>query len=585
MSLLAPNRMLRTGIHSGSSPFLTVRLLRTLANFAETQGWVLFASICLAFGWGRMISLGSRRLDHDELFTFYIAQAPTLRQLLALTHTVDLHPPLSYLLVRASFAIFGVSSWSCRLPFLLAFFCAAALLFWFVRGLLSSVYALVAVLFLMSTPFTGQADEARPYSLLVCFTMLMLVAWRQAIDRPNRRRWALTLLIASGFGLLLSHVLGVFPYACFFVAEAVRFSIRRRPDWKLWTALLIPATSVVTYLPLIRLHSGIVFTDQYQATPLRIFDCYWWSARFLTIPMALVAVLACVWPRRKALTPGEQPSTTFRVFSPDTLPVLAWLLGCLALIPLVIGLLFARTGTAFFDRYGILVIIPIALVPTVLLGVRTRQDPVAGVVVGLVLSLVFLLTTKGKPWLIEQVAYAPPQVARYTLNAFELPILMPGWVGHRVPSYLQNALASASPVSNLDTVEPDLPLVANTGLTFLEIDHEGDNQLTRRLYLLDDRQAAVSIAHDTVFENYDRLTKVFPIRGKVEPYCDFISEHPRFLILGTYDHPQGWLLKRLDLERAHLKLLGTYASTLEEHEIYEVNLSANLCLAPNREAE
>ena len=211
-------------LRSGSSPFFTVRLLLGAARFAESYGWLLFAAISLGCGWGYLNNLASRHLDHDELFTFYIAQAPNLRQLFKLTHTIDLHPPLSYLLVRASFAIFGVSSWSCRLPFLLAYFVAAALLFFLLSRLLSPIYALIATLFLWSTPLARLSNEARPYSMLLCFATLMFVSWYQATegDGLTGRRWSLVTVVAGGFGLLLSHVLGLLAYAAFFGAELLR---------------------------------------------------------------------------------------------------------------------------------------------------------------------------------------------------------------------------------------------------------------------------------------------------------------------------------------------------------------------------
>src|SRR5271169_6840335 len=83
-------------VHAGSSPLVTVWLLKALSRFIEAHGWMAFAAVSIVCGWMRMKTLGSRPLDHDELYTFYIAQAPTLKQLLALTRTVDLHPPLSY---------------------------------------------------------------------------------------------------------------------------------------------------------------------------------------------------------------------------------------------------------------------------------------------------------------------------------------------------------------------------------------------------------------------------------------------------------------------------------------------------------
>jgi 4-amino-4-deoxy-L-arabinose transferase-like glycosyltransferase len=588
MSLLAQIPMIgaHPEVHADSSPFVTVRLLQAISRFVETRGWVAFAAVSSVCGWIRLGGLASRHLDHDELYTFYIAQAPTLEQLLALTRTVDLHPPLSYLLIRASFAIFGVSSWSCRLPSVLAFFFTVALVFWLAKRILSPLYGIISVLYFWSVPFTYQADEARPYSLLLCFTALMLVSWYRATEARNSnftsydRRFALLTLTIGGFGALLSHVLGVLPYAAFFAAELVRLSIRRKSDWGLWTALLAPAISGLTYLPLIRTHSGILFTDEYHATPMRIVSFYSWSIRFLPIPLMLAALLACLWPMLRRPSSQDQCQATPLARLPATLRPLGFLLCCLAMIPLGVGILFAHTGTAFFDRYGIVVMIPIALVPALLLGFRTRRNQMAGVSVALVLSATLFLNAAGKIWLIEQLGnLAPPRVARFALNVLALPAIITERVKPRVAPHLQTALDAAPPVSNLDAIDPDLPLVANTGLTFLEIDRQGDAELTKRLYLLNNRQAAASIAHDTVFENYDRLTKVFPIRGKVEPYCAFIGEHPRFLALGAYNHPQGWLLKKLDMDGADLHIVGTYAGITEEAQLYEVTVLKAACPA------
>jgi len=289
---------------------------------------------------------------------------------------------------------------------------------------------------------------------------------------------------------------------------------------------------------------------------------------------------ACAVPGLRRPASQDQRQVTPPAPVPELLRPLGFLLCCLAMIPLSIGIVFAHTGTAFFDRYGIVVIIPIVLIPVLLLGYRTQRNHLAGVAVAVVLSATLFLNTAGKIWLIEQLGNLPsPRVARYVLNALALPTIITGRVRPRVAPHLQKALDAAPAVSNLDAIDPDLPLVANTGLTFLEIDRQGDAELTRRLYLLNDRQAAASIAHDTVFENYARLTEVFPIRGKVEPYCSFISQHPRFLALGAYNHPQGWLLKKLDMDGADLHIIGTYAGITEEAQLYEVTVLKPTCRA------
>jgi len=588
MSFLPQSTMIgaQPDLHRGSSPLVTMRLLRALAEVADAHGWIAFAAISLVCGWSRLSGFASRHLGHDELYTFYIAQASTLKQLLVLTRTVDLHPPLSYLLVRTSFALFGVSSWSCRLPSVLAFLFTGVLVFWLAKRILSPLYGIVGTLFLWCATFTYQADEARPYSLMLFFTTLMLASWYQAtaVDNlsviPSDRRLALLTLTIGGVGLLLSHVLAVLPYAAFFAAELVRLSIRRKSDWALWIALSVPAISGLTYLPLIHTRSGVLFADDYHATPVRIFNSYWEPLRFVAIPLMLVVLVVCLWPVWHKPASQGQSQRTPSLPPPATLQPFGFLFLCFSLVPLAIGIVFAHTGTAFFDRYGTVFIIPIVFVPVLVLGFGTQRNQIAGVTVAIALSAVFFFNSSGKSWMIEQLGnFAPPRVARYVLNALALPALITEPMRPRVPPYLQQALENAPDVSDLDTIETDLPLVANTGLTFLEIDQQGDAKLTKRLYLLDDKRAAAAIAHDTVFKDYDRLKESFPIRGKVEPYCAFISEHPRFLAIGAYNHPQGWLLKKLDMDGADLRIIGSYHGVSEEAQLYEVTISKTACPA------
>jgi 4-amino-4-deoxy-L-arabinose transferase-like glycosyltransferase len=564
-----------------SSPLATVWLLRTLSDFVDIHAWLVFAAVSSACGWIRLNGFGSRPLDHDELYTFYIAQAPTLRQLIDLTRTIDLHPPLSYLLTRLCFSLFGISAWSCRLPSVLAFLIATASLFWLVKHILSPLYGIIAVLLLWSVPFAYQADQARPYSLLLCFTTIMLVGWYRAIETvecgapPYDRRWALLTLIIGGFGLLLSHVLGILPYAAFLGAESIRYLIRRRVDERLWAVLIAPAIAALTYVPLIHNRSVVLFTGDYRATPMRMIGFYSSSIRYLPIPLALVALLAAFGP---ALMRPDKATVEHAQPLKSVVWPLGFLLACFTLIPLGVGIIFARSGTAFFDRYGVIILIPIALVPPIVLAYRTRRNQIAAILLALILGAILFLNSVGKPWLIEQIAtFAPPHMARYVIAAFALPPLIEERAKPAVPDRLQKAFEAARPVTDLDAVEPDLPLVANTGLTFLEIDRQGDGKLTHRLYLLGDKQSATTIAHDTVFENYDHLNRSFPIRGTVEPYCTFIRKHPHFLVLGAYSHPQGWLLKKLDKDGADLRIIGTYSGITEEAQLYEVAVTNTSC--------
>jgi len=567
-----------------ASPFITVRLLRRLAVLIDTFPWVAFVITTAGCGWIRLSGFPFHFLDHDELFTYYIAQAPTLRRLLELTHTVDLHPPLSYLLVRASLAVFGHTQWACRLPSVLAFFAATALLFWLVTRLVTPMYGLIAILLIWNVPITYSAGEARPYSLMLFSASLLLVFWYRCIANPDsestkaqRTPWRIAAVTLSSFGLLLSHVLGLLCFAAFLAAECVRWALRGNSDWRLWRALLVPLVSVLAYVPLFHTSAVILFTDKYRATPLRIAGFYWEFLRFVPVPLAAILLLAIFWPRSQAdLEPRTDPEKTGQC-SPSVFWPSACLLGCLALIPLVVGAVFAYKGMAFFDRYGVVFFIPYCLIPALLLGHRARRNPFAGMIVVLLLLASLIFNTIGKGWLIEKMsAFVPPRIGAGLMYALALPLIyVPS--NPLVPPHLGAELSAAKQIEDLDSIEPSLPVVANTGLSFLELDHQGSPALVRRLYLLQDKDAAIAIAKDTVFENYDRLIGVFPLRGSIRPYCPFTSEHPRFLAIGAYNHPQGWVLKRLDAEQAQMRILGTYTKTTEEAQVYEVTVTGSHC--------
>ncbi|MGC2150545.1 MAG: glycosyltransferase family 39 protein [Terriglobales bacterium] len=558
-----------------ASSFLTVRFLHAVAGFADAHGWPFFAAISFFFGWDYLSGMGSRHLDHDELFTFYIAQAPSLRKLFALTHTIDLHPPLSYLFVRASFAIFGASSWSCRLPFLLAFFAFSALLFLFLSRLLSPLYGLMAVLTLWISPYAHLAIEARSYSMVLCFTGLMLVSWYRFVDEGHRgsRAWTLTTLIAGGFGLLLSHVLGVLAYAAFFCAESIRFRIRRKPDWRLWFAMMLPLISFVTYLTLLRHGSRILFSEWSQASPRRLAICYWEHIRFLVTPLTILLLISAPWPLSSR---GSTRRSDSRVADVS----LRWLLLFLFLVPLEIEILFARTGTAFYERYGVVALLPCAMLPAIFLARRTHCDRRAAGCMVIVLSVLLIFNTFGKPWLTEQLAsLARPAVAARLMYVLALPpIAPPALTQPSVPPGLQEQSSTAPAVSQLGALDPSLPFVAGNGPTFLELAQYQDAALTHRLYLLTNHAAATTIVHATAFDHYELVRAAFPISGQVESYCTFLGAHPHFLVLGGYNHPDTWLLRKLEMDGAKLNIIGKYDDgVIEEHLIYDVVITNDTC--------
>jgi hypothetical protein len=583
VSSLAPSRPIRqkSDLDSASNQYLTVRLLLAISNFVNTHGWALFAMTSLACGWSAIGGMASRHLDHDELFTYYIAQAPSLHQLFSLTHTIDLHPPLSYLLVRASFGVFGVSSWSCRLPFFLAFLGASALVFLFVKRLFAPVYGIIAVLFLWMSPYSRLATEARPYAMMLCFTALLLVSWSEIVeagvagDGEGPNLWAFAGVVAAGFGLLLSHVLGVLAYGAFFATEVIRLWIRRKPDWRLWAALVLPLVSVLTYLPLIRERSGILFSEYSQASPRRLAICYWEHLRFLITPLILIASIALLWSFM-----SKRRHDSWRPASLGAIASVWSLLLLLFLVPLEIEFLFARTGTPFYERYGVVAMIPCAVIPVLVLGYYTGRNRLVAIGVAILSAALLILGTSGKAWLVGQLSgIAPPKAAARLLYLIALPpISPPPLKGPTTPSRIEGSLSTAPAILHLGALEPNLPLVAGSGPTFLELDRYETSALTKRLYLLTDHVASSTIVHNTVFDHYELVKAAFPIGGQVEPYCEFLRDHSQFLVLGGYNYPDTWILRKLEMDGAALEIVGTYDDgVIEEHQIYRIDAGSRKC--------
>jgi hypothetical protein len=125
---------------------------------------------------------------------------------------------------------------------------------------------------------------------------------------------------------------------------------------------------------------------------------------------------------------------------------------------------------------------------------------------------------------------------------------------------------------NFAQVHPDLPLVAASGLTFLEMDHEQPPETVGRLYYLTDRAHALQYAHATIFEGLPAIKQHFPIRGHVEPFRDFVRANRRFLVIGTMDYAEDWLLRYLLSIHAKLEFAGEFPSQSKDSQLFIVEM-------------
>ena len=443
-----------------------------------------------------LFAMGSRLLWHDELYTYYIAKTPTLARFIAAATEVELQPPMQYVLSRLSMPVLGDSALATRLPSMIAFTVASICLYLFVRRRVGRFYGLTAMLVLWITPFLQFATEARPYGLVLGFFGLAMLGWQTATD--GGKRWLGLLGIGFGvWGILVSQAFTPLLVAILGVAELVRSVDRRKLDWPVWIALLPPTPFILIYIPIFRRFKGwTALPPAFQASGFKIISFYveLLSAVSVILLIALVAALLAHRAQTEVTTPDADFVRKHEV---------ALALGLLSL-PILINLLLMRSGGAFWSRYAIATAIGFSLLFVYILAKLTNASRaaagitaiciLAGIVIGSVLYLVH-------------------------------------------PS--QRPSVKAISIKDLD---PLLPLVDASGLTFFEMNKREDPETLAHVFYLTDHDAAIRYAHATIFEGTGILRDYFPIRGTVMPYRDFVAKTPHFFVLGTPDYPEDWLI-------------------------------------------
>ena len=277
-----------------------------LADRLESRPVVILLGLTTIY----LISLiipGFLILWHDELFTYYIAKAGSLQQLVNEIRLLDLNPPLVYVVTGLAQRLLGESPFATRVPEILTFFLASIAFLCFVARRAGFLWGACAVLLLWYSPSFYYATQARPYALLLASFSLTLLSWDESIRlNSSYRRLALAGVVIGNLGMMASHVFGIFSIGPFLLAEMVRFYQTRKPDWSLWACLLLPLGMVTTYVPLMNRFQAESFPEQFQGGVKKIGSFY---LKFVTLSIlpgliAAVIVTLTVTPRLKAKPAG-----------------------------------------------------------------------------------------------------------------------------------------------------------------------------------------------------------------------------------------------------------------------------------------
>lgn len=514
------------------------RALDFSADFLESHPWILILTLGPLYAFA--IHQHIKPLWYDELFTYYISNAPSFRQMILWTHQVDLNPPLYYILARFVFHLWHPSAWAVRLPALILYFTAALSAYKFVSTRSNSLYGFLSAVLILGSTYNYYAVEARPYALLVGFLGVAAVSWQITSREDQPRRWlAILFFVVAAFCMLLSHVLGMIAYGAFMVGELARFFVRRRADWPLWTAILLPLLSYFSYRPLLQSHSVGVYPPAYQASIEALYQDYshMWNdiAPFLAIAMIVIILIGYK---------GSMPVRCERTAQP-IFPEVAFAIN-LVLVPMEVIVLFMRSHSQFFPRYGISSVFGVAILI---------------------------------PYLIAWWTAGSRHAALIASAAFTLGIIRPASAARILQAHLQPppiySSLSGRIEEPLSKIDPGLPFVDSSGLTFLEMDNREDSLFLSRVYFLVDPQAAMEYAHANGFNNLAAIKRIFPVRANVEQYDRFISDHRKFIVLGTYSSPDDWLLRKLVADGEIVRFLGNFHTGYIDENLYEVTITRN----------
>jgi hypothetical protein len=529
-----------------------------IAKWADDHAAIVF-SLLTAWYVALLWNYTLRPLWYDELSTYYIARQSTVASMAeAITH-IDLNPPLNYFLARWLLAIIH-HPWAARMPALVAYWAGSLAIFHLLRRRTSSLIAAIGVLLFWSNPYFLYASEARPYGLLLGLTAILVVAWAEADDDNSSRIICIATVFSSALLLLLSHIFGVLSLGAVWIGEAVRIRRRRRVDWLMIVALLLPLVATITYRPMLHTAGTVTYPPESQATWGKLYFLYYAVSRWMWRPLLALAIIAFAL-RNRARTESRVS------------PELATTLALLFLIPVGVIILLMRSHGAYFDRYGMAMVLPIVVLAPLFLSRQTSTNPRASVLgVSLVALLLLISTALRAPLLHAAETVLPAHAADKTIGIIATSThgpFRPWWKPLSISPDLLAERNSAPLIPSLASFDPTLPIAPANELTYIEMDNREPDSVAHRLYYIWDQHSELTIAHRSAAISMLAVRHYFPLRSTMEPYSQFIQRHREFLVVGTWEHSGDWLLRKLQADGAQLTIVG-HIQGYEDSDVYHV---------------
>lgn len=462
-------------------------------QFLERRVLLLFVCVSLLYFGVTLVLASTRLLWNDELFTWYTALRPSLRDVwTALLTGAEKHPPLFYVFTRGSIALFGLNAVSLRLPETMGFWIMSASLFWFVRSRTSAAYGLIAMLFPMVTGALFYAYEARPYALVLGFSGLGLLCWQRATESQTPGPWRVGLALCLA-AAVSCHYFATLCFVPFVLAEGMRSITRRRIDAWMWVAFGAGLVPLVFLFPLARAaqtFSSVFWSRASWTMPLSVYRGLLYPAALaLFIVPVIVAVYLSI--RSDDRAPAKRVLTSFPLH--ELTAVVAFL--CIPIIGIVIAKIFFGV---FNYRYGLTAVLGLSIAFAYSVWVLAERSARAALLSVMILGASFLV--QGVSDYRQLASEARARAALY--------------------SFLRSHAGG------------ELPLVISDPHLFFEVSHEAAqlHDETKFLFLADVPLGIHYTNTDDVERGLLTMKQWAPL--DVRDFHQFCSTHNQFLVFG-----------------------------------------------------
>jgi mannosyltransferase len=450
---------------------------------------------------------------NDELFTYYIAMRPSLRDVWSFLLTgAEQLPLLFYIVTRADISIFGSSEFALRLPALIGLAVAALSVYWFASRRVSPIHAASGAFFLLCTSSYEYAFEARPYGLVLGFLGLAFVAWQHVTEEHRARGFALIALALTLIAAIHSHYYATLALGPLCAGELVRDIVRRRIDLRVWVSLVLPLATLAPLSPLIRAAS--TFEAKFWSRPslLTLFNT-WGALINHAVPAIVLVVL--VGGAFATLNPAPLikriPIPLHEVFA----------VTCLALLPIENFVVARLVTNAYNMRY--------VLAATIGFGILVA-------------------------WMLNWSIGARTGPSRLILL-----LIGACWISTAIMAK-RNADGAARDVRGLsrflESTGSDLPVAIAEPLIFFRLSHYASPELARRLVYLSDVQIGTRrTGTDTVERGLLALKEIAPLH--VVGYREFVGQNRAFLV---YSSPGlAWTVPQLHSDHRRMEIVDLHS--------------------------